>query len=440
MVEVLIAADDLTGGNACAAGFAHAGLRAVTTSFFEATHSLPDFGDRFDAIVITTDSRHSTPEDAALVTREAIRAGWPARLVSCRIDTTLRGNVGAAAAAAIGEVRTLSGERTVGLCVPAFPSANRVTVEGRQLLEGRRLEDTELSRDVRTPVRTSLVEEVLSDQTGMKTALIPLHVVAGPKVGLVAEFRRLLEIQDLDAIVADSLVPAHIEAVAEAAVEAGDGIRWVGIDPGPATLALAQAMGFKGSKIQGRVIAVSGSASDLTQLQLGRLIAERNPVVVRPVFKPGDNLPDIELSAQAMIEAVRSAGPRQAVLYAQVLVPSDRRTLTDEEVERLPEILGSIVTKTLEETAVDGVYSTGGDITAAILSKLGSYGVEIHGEVIPLAVEGEVIGGPWAGLSIVTKGGLIGGPDAAILCVDKLTQTANQRSKWVRAAPLVESD
>ncbi|MDN5559889.1 MAG: four-carbon acid sugar kinase family protein, partial [Ruaniaceae bacterium] len=232
MAEILIAADDLTGGNACAAGFAREGLRAVTTALTGATESIPDFGDRFDAIVITTDSRHFTPEAADAVTRSAVRAGWPARLLGCRIDTTLRGNVGPSAAALIDEVRKLSGERTVGLCIAAFPQAGRVTVEGRQLLNGKRLEFTELARDVRTPIRTSSVQEVLSEKTGLTTALLPLHIVSGTKEGLVEEIQRLLEQDDLDVIVSDALMPEHIDAVAQAAVEAAPDVRWVGIDPG----------------------------------------------------------------------------------------------------------------------------------------------------------------------------------------------------------------
>lgn len=434
MAEILIVADDLTGGNACAAGFARDGLRAVTTALAGSTDSIPDFGDRFDAIVITTDSRHLAAEDADATTRSAVRAGWPARLLGCRIDTTLRGNVGPSAAALIDEVRKLSGERTVGLCVPAFPQANRVTVEGRQLLDGKRLEFTELARDVRTPILTSSVQEVLSDHTNLKTALIPLHVVSGPHEVLIAEVARLLEQEDLDVIVSDALMPEHIDSVARAAVQAAPEVRWIGIDPGPGSLALANALGLEGVAPRGRVLAVSGSATDLTQQQLGRLIAERDPLIVRPTFVEGESLPNIELTAEALVAAVRDAEPGRAVLYAQILQSSDIRPFTNEEARLLPSTLGAIVHRTLQATAVDGLYTTGGDITAAVLNELGSDGVEIHGDVIPLAVSGEVVGGPWAGLSIVTKGGLIGDADAAIKCVDEIAHVAKQRSKWVRAA------
>lgn len=434
MAEVLISADDLTGANACAAGFAKSGLRAVTSSLDEDDRTLPNFGDRFDVVVVTTDSRHFSAAEADRVTREAIRAGWPAQLVGARIDTTLRGNVGPSAAAAVDEVRTLSGQRTVGLAIPAFPEAGRVTIEGRQLLEGRRLEDTELARDVRTPVTTSLVEDVLSEGTGLKTALVPLHVVAGPKAELVEYVSDLLSDQDLDVLVADALTPDHIDRVAQAAVAAGPDVRWVTIDPGPGSLAVAKALGMQGVAPRGQVLAVSGSASDLTQLQLRRLIAERDPVVVQPTYTAKSNLPDVEATSADLIAAVRSARPDQAVLYAQILEPSDLVPLTDAEIERLPGIIGQITARALEAVPIDGIYSTGGDITAAVLEELGSDGVEIHGEVIPLAVSGEVVGGPFAGLSIITKGGLIGGPNTAVECVDQLSQTAQQRSKWVRAA------
>lgn len=279
-----------------------------------------------------------------------------------------------------------------------------------------------------------------SEKTGLKTALLPLHVVSGTKEGLVEEIQRLLEQDDLDVIVSDALMPEHIDAVAQAAVEAAPDVRWIGIDPGPGSLALAKALGLQGVAPRGRVLAVSGSATDLTQAQLARLIAERNPVVVRPIFREGENLADQELTSAALIEAVNRAAPGQVVLYAQILQPSDLRDLTNDEASRLASNLGAIVHRTLQAVAVDGVYSTGGDITAAILDELGSDGVEIHGEVIPLAVSGEVVGGPWAGLSIVTKGGLIGDAGTAIKCIDEIANVAAQRSKWVRAAAPVTTE
>jgi uncharacterized protein YgbK (DUF1537 family) len=101
MAAVLVVADDLTGGNATAADFAAVGLRAVTASAADRPDVVAEMVARFDVVVATTDARHARPEEAAQRARAVVRAGWPARLVCNRIDSTLRGNVGATTAAVL---------------------------------------------------------------------------------------------------------------------------------------------------------------------------------------------------------------------------------------------------------------------------------------------------------------------------------------------------
>ena len=79
--------------------------------------------------------------------------------------------------------------------------------------------------------------------------------------------------------------------------------------------------------------------------------------------------------------------------------------------------------RNLEEHPVDGIFTTGGDVTAALLAELGSHGLEISDEVVPLAVAGTVVGGPWDGLPVVTKGGLVGDADTTVACLDHLRRT-----------------
>jgi uncharacterized protein YgbK (DUF1537 family) len=105
-----------------------------------------------------------------------------------------------------------------------------------------------------------------------------------------------------------------------------------------------------------------------------------------------------------------------------------------EEAEAIPSALARSVRRALEEQAVGGVYTTGGDLTAALLSELGSHGLEVTDEVVPLAVSGSVVGGPWDGLPIVTKGGLIGDAGTTIACIDHLQRLADLRRRQVSAA------
>ena len=121
--HVLVVADDLTGANATAAGLARAGIRAVTVTDAEQPEVVAEFVARFDAVVVSTNNRHAEPAAAAELARRAMRAGSPAALVANRIDSTLRGNVGATTQAMLEELRGVAGREAVALCVPAHPEA-----------------------------------------------------------------------------------------------------------------------------------------------------------------------------------------------------------------------------------------------------------------------------------------------------------------------------
>ncbi|MBX6767074.1 MAG: four-carbon acid sugar kinase family protein, partial [Actinomadura rubrobrunea] len=93
MAEVLVVADDLTGSNATGALFARRGMRAVTVS--DVCHGRRH-GEAADVVVVNTASRHYPAARArALVAEVAAALGGGMRLLVKRIDTTLRGNVGA---------------------------------------------------------------------------------------------------------------------------------------------------------------------------------------------------------------------------------------------------------------------------------------------------------------------------------------------------------
>jgi uncharacterized protein YgbK (DUF1537 family) len=221
---VLVAADDLTGANATAAGFARAGLRAVTVGADQEPDVLAGLAERFDAVVVSTDSRHCPPAEAARRVAAAVRAGWPAELVSHRVDSTLRGNVGASTEAVLHAVRAASGRRAVALCAPAHPEAGRHTVQGTQLLDGVRLEETELARDPRSPVPTSDIAELLRRQADLRIARVPLSVVTAEGGTLLARLDKAIA-EGAEVIVVDALTVEHLERTAAAAVAAGgDGI------------------------------------------------------------------------------------------------------------------------------------------------------------------------------------------------------------------------
>ncbi|UOY03434.1 four-carbon acid sugar kinase family protein [Blastococcus sp. PRF04-17] len=435
MAEVLVVADDLTGANATAAGFASVGLRAATVSAAAGAEVVTDMVSRFDVVVATTDSRHAAPAAAAQAVRAVVGAGWPARLVCNRIDTTLRGNVGATTEAVLAEVRARSGARVVAMCAPAHPAAGRHTIGGTQLLGGRRLEETEVARDARTPMRTSDIVEILRQQATLATHVVPMATVTGPREALVAELRGALD-AGTEVIVADATTEEHLDRIAAAAVAAAEGtdVLWVTSDPGPGSVAMATALGLDGSGRGAPLLVVSGSATELTRRQLQQLAADRGAHLHRVPTLEGSAVPDVDAAAAVLADALDGAGADDVVVLATVLEDDDVRPTSPEDADRIPRALAAAVRRIMERHPVEGLFTTGGDVTAAVLAELGSHGLEISGEVEPLAVAGTVVGGPWDGLHVVTKGGLVGDATTTVTCVDHLRQTVELDRRHVSSA------
>jgi uncharacterized protein YgbK (DUF1537 family) len=428
---VLIVADDLTGANAAAAGFARAGMRAVTIGGRNGHHkasALAEFAPRFDVLVVSTDGRHAPADDTRRRTAELVEAGWPVALVCNRVDTTLRGHPGASTKAMLETVGRLGGRRAVALCAPAHPAAGRQTVDGIQLLHGRRLELTELARDVRSPVRTSDVAELVAASAGLRAGQIPLRSVTGDPAQLVAHIQDLLPRSDV--LIADAISEEHLTIAAEAAVRAGADadIAWIAVDPGPGSVALAAALGLDRPAARPAVLVVSGSATELARSQLRRLLDDHPAAVVRAAADPATGTLDpARLTAETLRAFDRSPAPG-LVVVATALDDADVGPL---DAARLPGDLAAAMRDVLLERDVAGLLCGGGDVAAAMLSALGATGLEVEREIVPLAVAGIVVGGRWDALPVVTKGGLVGDSGTLAACVAHLRRRADVRLRSV---------
>ena len=433
MAQVLVVADDLTGANGAAAMFAEAGLRTATVRTAGRDDALADMAASYDVVVASVDCRHAGPDTAARRVAQAVRAGWPARLVCNRIDTTLRGNVGATTAALLTEVRSLTSGHVVVLCAPAHPAAGRHTIGGTQLLNGRRLEETEVAEDARTPMRTSDVTRILRSQAELAVSTLALALVTGGADDLVAAIRSALA-GDADVLVVDATTEEHLARLASAAVRATDGTEttWVTTDPGPASVAMARALGIGADHPEPPLLVVSGSVTALTRRQLAHLATDRDVALhLAPRGSEGHAVPDEDATASLLDDVLTAADPGAVVVLATAVEDRDLHSVTAEEADEIPRVLARAVRRALESHDVDGILATGGDVSTALIGELGARGVAVSGQVEPLAVAGSLVGGPWAGLELVTKGGLVGDLGTVVACVDHLRRTAEIRRHHV---------
>ncbi|GAB3876691.1 four-carbon acid sugar kinase family protein [Kibdelosporangium lantanae] len=381
--------DDLTGSNATGALFARFGMHTMTV---RGGMPVPDI----DALVVNLGNRHVPAEEARVAVQATIAAVGPIRLVVKRVDTTLRGNVGAetdAAMAALG-VRAL--------VVPAFPEAGRVTVGGLHLVDGVPLAETAAARDALNPVKSSRVATILRAGTFRSITEIPLDVVEDG-VDAVARAMRV----DAEIVVCDATRNAHLRVIAEAAAKVSS--HWLSVDSGPFGVRLAAALGIApGDHPAPPVLAVVGS---ITAITADQVMETEQTLGARYVEVCGDEDPE---TIAARVGDLLDGDPQV------VGVRTKGEILSRARAERLPGLLATATRLVLTRHRIGGLYATGGDIATAITTELASDGFVIDDEVVPLAVVGRLAGGPFNGLPFATKGGLIGDQTAAVACIERL--------------------
>ena len=98
-----------------------------------------------EVIAFDANTRVGSAEHAAEETARIVRT-YPAELVDKKIDSTLRGHVGAEVAAALAAYRALRHPDAIAVIAPAFPAMGRTTKGGRQYVHGVAIENGDLKR------------------------------------------------------------------------------------------------------------------------------------------------------------------------------------------------------------------------------------------------------------------------------------------------------
>lgn len=432
MAQVLVVADDLTGANATGARFARTGMRVATVT---PEHVSRVAGD-YDVVVANLDTRHVPPEQAADLVTDVVEAVWPVGLVVKRTDSTLRGNIGAELEAAYTAVRERVPDttRVRVLFTPAFPASGRITADGVQLLDGVPLERTELALDPLCPMSTSVVADILAQQTDLAVRHVPIRQVT--QTLLTAE----LLAGDEPVVVCDALSEQHLEDIAEAAAEAHrrDGTVWVSVDPGPAGALLAYALRLRGQAgSRGPLLAVVGSPTSLTRRQV-EAVARSGPAWFVDLDAVGLSDPGSgqeERVAADLAERLTSSAFPEVVILRVVTTAAELRGLPSAARRELPSRLARLVSEVVHDVAdgagaqalPSGLYITGADIVSSLLDELGVHAFEVGGEVVPLAVHGHLSGGPLDGTPAVAKGGLVGDDITMVECLAKLRRAVQSR-------------
>jgi D-threonate/D-erythronate kinase len=413
VAQVLVVADDLTGSNATGALFARLGLHTVTVSDLV---QVPRYADEVDVLVVNTRSRRFTPAESYDAVHAAMTAAASGDvLVVKRVDTTLRGNPGRELDAVVDRAPTPTPLRV--LAVPAFPDAGRTTVGGIHLVDGVPLTRTAAARDLFSPVRHARVASVIGEQSGLSTGEVPLDVVEEGVGGVLEALRG----PGPDVMICDATENGHLRTVAAAAARLSgeDGTRWISLDSGPFGAALAAELGVRPSGEAPRILAVVGSTTEATHEQLA--MTEKALGAHYAVVDPDG----AEADPPRIVRELKAAADSGTSVLGVRVAPGAAGD--PGAAERILRCLAEVAVHAVDVLDPGGLYTSGGDVTAAVTGALGAEGFAIEAEVLPLAVAGHLVGGPHSGLPFATKGGLIGGPDAAVACLERLRAMNSRR-------------
>jgi uncharacterized protein YgbK (DUF1537 family) len=409
----LILADDLTGAADCAIAFARRGRSACVQ--WGATGS----GADEDVVSHDADSRQFGPEAAAARHAALLdRLHQPGRSVFKKIDSTLRGQPAAELAAAFESLRRRTGH-AFGILAPAFPATGRTTRDGRILVGGRPLEETELWRRDHTYATGALTS--MLESAGLRSASIALATVRAGGEPLRAALREAARAGAV--AVPDAETDDDLARIAEAglALDGRESLVWIG------SAGLAHALAARETAPAtavpaiparpGGTLVVVGSLAAASRAAARRLVGEARlrHLPVAPALLLDGGEPERARRRDA-VTAGLSAGDDVLVEVAMGEGP-------DLAIgPRLADALGAWLAPVAPH--LGGLVATGGETAAALLAHLGVDGLRLIDEIEPGVALGLTRGA--LTVPIVTKAGAFGNDDTLLCAVHHLRAIRHQ--------------
>lgn len=189
MPKCIVIADDLTGANATGVLLKKMNYSAYTV--LNAERLELSMLEQCDCVLYPTDSRGI---DQNLAYRRVsnvcnLLKNEDTKVYGKRIDSTLRGNLGAEVDAMLESL----GEDYVAIVVACFPTSSRIVLGGYMLVEGLPLHKTDIAIDPKTPVNNPEVAELFRKQSKYPIASILMKDLLHGKHYLADCMKKLAE-------------------------------------------------------------------------------------------------------------------------------------------------------------------------------------------------------------------------------------------------------
>lgn len=422
-MRLLIIADDLTG--ALDTGVQLSRQNIPTTVLVSAGNIANTEAPACEVLSINLETRHLSPEDAYARTRKVLeKYAISGCAVYIKTDSALRGNTGAALAAA-------SDAAGVPVCfIPALPKMHRITKDAVCYIDGKPLAKSVFRNDPRTPVTESFIPDILRQSAPALTCQ------AIPFADLPQFAERLqtrsgtcsADACEKDKTTKQSRTVFLFDCESEQQMETiGDTLaaeNLYGLTAGCAGFASTFEKHLPFARTDGPsvkqscpLLLISGSANAVTLSQLAFASARGIPVFslaedIYAAYKNG-MAADIE-SLHAYKEALTLLQNGHSVVLATAAAPKELRRITDAGFhETVAQTMASLVQCLLRETSLPALGVFGGDMVAAILKRLSCSMLSVCGEItdgVPVCT----FSYNGTDHTLVTKSGGFGKPDVIL--------------------------
>ncbi|SDZ65692.1 Uncharacterized conserved protein YgbK, DUF1537 family [Evansella caseinilytica] len=413
-MRIGIIADDLTGANDSGVQLSRRGLQ--TSVRFDVSDN--DIAAE-KAIVLDTDSRSLQQTEAYDRVRRAARFlkenHFP--VIYKKIDSTLRGNLGAEADATYDELLP-----DFVVIAPAYPKNGRKIVSGHLYLHDIPVNETEIANDPKCPVDQSDVGHVFQKQTNRPIGHIYKQDLKNGFDTVKAKMDAFLK-AGIPYLLFDSETEEELRAAATFVHQSGYNIVWLGSAglanylPDIYHIKDNHSMPAKVNTNASPVLLVAGSVSSVTRKQLEAFLYHERVegIMVTAALLLSEQTWKTEIAKAAAKAktayskgyhvAIYPTGDKSAVNEAQKL--GERLGYEKAEVSTLiVQRLGYLTNLLLNDISFSGIILTGGDTAKQVCTSIGAAGIQLLDEIetgIPL---GKLIGRHE--IHAVTKAGAFG--------------------------------
>jgi uncharacterized protein YgbK (DUF1537 family) len=412
----VITADDFTG--ACDVGVQFAKHRISTTVTFDTHLRLKAMkSSSTDLVVFDTETRNTTATVAYRRIRTLARR-WmltESELKYKKIDSTLRGNIGAELDAILDVFKN-----QIAIVAPSYPEYHRTSVDGNLLVAGKLLEKTEFAKNTGRFISSSNVTSIIASQTQKRIVNIPLSIVR-KGLGAIANAVRMGRQRGTRIFCVDAVNRVDLGFIAEACS------RTKALACGSAGLAEEIAERWFPQQ-HTRILVLCGSTSKATMEEIWRSRAKAKCVLIAvnasALLKSGK-------TRKQEINRIRTLSQKALAVSPSVIVSSARSephvipTLKAQERSTIAKGMAASVVPLIPTGSVDAVVLTGGETAAAFLRQARVHEVRLESEIFSGIAFGIAAVGPARRLNIVTMAGGFGSPGSLSRIIQYLDGSAS---------------